>query len=319
MRAFRPVLLVALASALLAAPAAAACSPAGAAGSAAPDAGCSCSAAGGVVPAPSWTRAEGVVWLPDKSRIRAGADGFVVKLLAAEDSAVQRGDPIIEMKDPLLVTLVKLHKARYRELEARFTAMEFSDRTQAEIVRQKMENESADLVRAQERLDALLIRSPADGRFVVPIASDLPGRYVRRGELIAYVFDQSIMTVRLVVGQSDIGLIHERTTGIQARLDDWDARPIQAEILREVPAASMQLPAAALAGQGGGLFATDPGDSKGLRTLEKIFQIDLALPEQARPERIGGRVHVRFDHGAEPLAYQWYRSLRQLFMSHFRV
>ena len=272
-----------------------------------------------LAPAPSWTRAEGVVWLPDQAQVRTEADGFVVKLLAAEDSPVKRGDLLIEMSDPLLVMRVKLHQARFRELQASYIEKEFTDRTQAEIIRQKMQNESADLERAQERLDALLIRSPADGTFVVPDAQDMPGRYVERGELIAYVVDLTEMTVRVVVGQSDIGLIHEHTRKVEARLDDWDARPVQAVIMREVPAAGEKLPTAALAGNGGGLFATDPADPEGLRTLETVFQIDLRLPDQEHVERIGGRVHVRFDHGSEPLAQQWYRSLRQLFMSHFGV
>ena len=272
-----------------------------------------------LVPAPSWTRAEGVVWLPEQSQVRAGADGFVVRLLAAEDSAVWRGDLLMEMEDPFLRTRVKLHEARIRELEARYIEQEFIDRTQAEIIRQKLDNESADLARARERLDALVIRSPADGTFVVSNAQDLPGRYVRRGELLAYVINNAAMTVRVVVGQVDIGLIDERTRAVEARLDDWDARPVPAVILRKVPAASDQLPTAALAATGGGPFAVDPRDPQGLRTLEKVFQIDLSLAEQERVERIGGRVHVRFDHGSEPLAYQWYRSLRQLFMRRFGV
>jgi putative peptide zinc metalloprotease protein len=34
---------------------------------------------------------------------------------------------------------------------------------------------------------------------------------------------------------------------------------------------------------------------------------------------VGGRVHVRFDHGWAPLGLQWYRQVRQLFLSHFNV
>jgi putative peptide zinc metalloprotease protein len=34
---------------------------------------------------------------------------------------------------------------------------------------------------------------------------------------------------------------------------------------------------------------------------------------------IGSRVYVRFDHGSEPLAQQWYRSLRQVFLKQLNV
>jgi putative peptide zinc metalloprotease protein len=272
-----------------------------------------------LAPAPSWTRAEGVVWLPQQSQVRAEGEGFVVRLLAPEESRVRRGDALIELEDALLAARVELHQARLRELEASFIEQQFANRTQAEIIRQKIDNESAALARAEEKVAAMVIRSPADGIFIVPKAVDLPGRFVRRGELVAYVVDHGDMTVRVVVGQDDIGLVHQRTRKVEAQLDAYGSRPVPAEILREVPAAGDRLPTAALAGSGGGLFATDPTDPEGLRTLKKVFQIDLALPRQEQLELIGGRVQVRFDHGAEPLAQQWYRSLRQLFMSHFGV
>jgi putative peptide zinc metalloprotease protein len=51
--------------------------------------------------------------------------------------------------------------------------------------------------------------------------------------------------------------------------------------------------------------------------LNKLFHIELALSQPL--ERLGGRAWVRFEHGAEPLSRQWYRRLRQLFLSRFDV
>jgi putative peptide zinc metalloprotease protein len=53
--------------------------------------------------------------------------------------------------------------------------------------------------------------------------------------------------------------------------------------------------------------------------LESLFQLDLSLPEEVKDPHIGGRVYVRFEHGSMPLAMQWYRSLRQLFLRKFYV
>jgi putative peptide zinc metalloprotease protein len=33
----------------------------------------------------------------------------------------------------------------------------------------------------------------------------------------------------------------------------------------------------------------------------------------------GGRAYVRFDHGRVPLAAQWYRQMREIFLSRFNV
>jgi len=90
-----------------------------------------------------------------------------------------------------------------------------------------------------------------------------------------------------------------------------------AEIVREVPAASGRLPSAALGTRGGGLFAVDPTDSDGVTILQDVFHLELQLEEPI--DRLGGRAYVRFDHGQEPLAQQWYRTLRQLFLSRFHV
>ena len=70
---------------------------------------------------------------------------------------------------------------------------------------------------------------------------------------------------------------------------------------------------------GGGEIAVDPQDQNGTKLLERVFLFDLDLDGQLRPERFGTRVHVRFEHRYEPLARQWYRRMRQLFLSRFDV
>src|SRR6185503_19154069 len=55
-----------------------------------------------VVPAPSWTRAEGVIWVPEEAQVRAGTDGFVERLLVSPDSEVVRGQPLVQAEDPFL-------------------------------------------------------------------------------------------------------------------------------------------------------------------------------------------------------------------------
>jgi len=87
----------------------------------------------------------------------------------------------------------------------------------------------------------------------------------------------------------------------------------------QVPAASDRLPSKALTEAGGGRFAADPRDSNQLRTLARTFQFDLELPPDAAHSNFGSRVLVRFDHGREPMAAQWYRRLRQLFLSRFEA
>jgi putative peptide zinc metalloprotease protein len=71
-----------------------------------------------------------------------------------------------------------------------------------------------------------------------------------------------------------------------------------------------------LSDRAGGRQVTDPADKDSVQTLEPVFLVDLILPRDAT-RRVGGRAWVHFEHGAEPLAWQWGRRLRQLLLKHF--
>jgi putative peptide zinc metalloprotease protein len=272
-----------------------------------------------LAPAPHWTRAEGVLWLPEQAHVRAGTDGFIVRLLVAADSRVKRGDAVLELEDPLLDAHLEVLKAQRKELKVEFDAKQYEDRVEAQKIEDELKTVEASLARARERIDDLVVRSSSDGMLVVPQAQDLPGRFVRHGEPIAYVVDFKEMTARVVVPQGDVGLVRRDTQSVEVRLADKVGAALPATILREVPAASDRLPSAALGSVGGGQFQVDPQDEQGTRTLDPIFQFDLSLPPDTEIGNAGGRVYVRFDHGTEPLAQQWYRSLRQLFLRQFTI
>jgi putative peptide zinc metalloprotease protein len=270
------------------------------------------------LPLPLYTRGEGVTWLPERSVVRAGADGFVVEVLAEPHRPVQVGDALVRMRDPLIETKVRALEAERRELELRVQALAEEDRVQAEITRDRLAEMEASLSRARERASEVLIRSPADGLFLIDGGRDLVDRYVRQGEVMAYVVDLSSATARVVVTHERVGALREGTEAAWVRLAHDPGRVLPARIIREVPAATDRLPAQALGSAAGGPFVVDPGDPEGLRTLEPVFQFDLALPDGAM-RAAGERVHVRFDHGTEPLAGRAYRALRRLFLRQLGV
>ena len=74
------------------------------------------------IPFPLYTAAEGIVWLPEQSQLRAGTDGFVRGILAESGSLVVRGQPLIATEDPLLVSRVDVLKAKVLERRARARA-----------------------------------------------------------------------------------------------------------------------------------------------------------------------------------------------------
>ena len=273
-----------------------------------------------VLPAPLWTLAEGVTWPSEKSQVRAEADGFIAELLVTGHSQVQQGQPIIRTLDPLShtrVTKLELHK---KQLEIQLMALQTLDRVQAEIVREELNAATENLQRAREQTAALLIRSPRAGIFIVPREQDQVDRFVRKGEVVAFVTNpDDHSTVRAAVSQDDIGLVREYVRKVDVRSAGWSSKSYPSEVAREIHGGTYMLPTAALGSNGGGPFATDPSDREGRKTLERVFEIEISLPPEGRTQYLGTRMHIRFDHGFEPLGLQAWRSLRQLFLRRFGV
>jgi len=272
-----------------------------------------------LLPVPLHTVSEGVVWLPEESYVRAADAGFVKKISFEPSLRVSVGDLLVDKDEPDLTASVHVLESQIVGLRQRLASEQFTDRVQADITRQEIDLREANLARAKERADALRVRSRFDGVFLAPGAEDLPGRYAKRGEVLGYLIFQQSRTARVVVTQDDIDLVRNKLVDVSVRLTNRPSETYSAKVAREVPAASEQLPSRALTEAGGGRFVADPRDNAQMKTLQRTFQFDIELPPEAANTNFGSRVLVRFYHGNEPLAFQWYRRLRQLFLSHFET
>lgn len=272
----------------------------------------------GYVPVGSWTNAEGVVWMPEQSRVRAAHACFGGQLLAEAGSEVKAGQPLLSCADPELETLIAQYEARQSEMQARLAQAQATDRVQTQLVQSELTHSQQRLADVRERLAQLSLRAPHDGRFAMPSPGDFPGRFFNRGDVVGYVLDPSRFTLLTVVGQGDVDMVRSGTTRVELRMADQVAEMVPARIEREVPAATNQLPSMALALQGGGKIGLNPGASgKEPMSLASLFQFELKLDHGDALRKAGQRVYVQFVHPREPLASQWYRSVRQLFLKTF--
>jgi putative peptide zinc metalloprotease protein len=161
----------------------------------------------------------------------------------------------------------------------------------------------------------MALRSPRAGRVSWIEPQTLLGRYVQRGELLGYVLADDRLVARTVVRDEDIAWLLSGVRSVsvmrpeeagQAHAGRWDG---------VVPETGSVLPAAALGVQVGGRIETDPTDADGLRTLQPVAVIDVQVPDLA-VQRLGSRLLVRFDHGAQPLGARLLRRLQQLTLRH---
>jgi putative peptide zinc metalloprotease protein len=272
-----------------------------------------------LVPVPYSTVVEGAVWLPDRSMVHAGAGGFVARVEAKPSGEVHEGQVLIVLEDPILLARRRVLEAEVRQLELVYAAQRTQDVVRAELTRQRREVSEAGLARVTEEIERLTIRSPAAGRFILPRAADIEGRFVERGSVIGYVVEPQETRLRVVLLQDEIDPVRSDTRDITVRIAGRMGQIHAASGVREVPAAGYTLPTKALSTDGGGRVFLDPRDPSGMRTLQAVFQLELTMPGAEAADFLGRRAWVRFDHGAEPLPGRWYRAIRQVFLREFSI
>jgi len=273
-----------------------------------------------VLPFPHRTMVDGVTWPSDRSQIRIGADGFVRKIAADNRAPVRKGQPLIISEDPFLEGRARLIRAQIRTLETQEAAVRRQDRVEAALAREEIAAAESELARIEQRIAELTIYAPRDGRLVILNAADLVGQFVRKGGLVGYVVDRNdTLAVRMMIDQDQVDLVRSHTESIEIMPAGYDVEPIAASIVQETPGGSMRLPTPALGVVGGGEIPVDPRDGQGVRTLERYFEFELRVADGAGTEFLGRRVRIKIVHGFEPIGFQVWRSLRQLFLRLYGV
>ena len=271
------------------------------------------------IPAPHHVTTQGVVWLPEEAHVRAGSDGTISRIAATEGAWVAPGQLLVEENHPILETEVERLSGRLTELQAQADAELRGDRVLREVGTLELQEAQAELAIQQQRLGELRVPAMAEGRFVLAAASaaDMPGRFVKKGDLIGYVTPRRAEVARIAVGQDDIELVRDHLNGLQFRLANLPGRTFDGRIVRAVPGGTRELPSPALAAANGGPIALDPRDEKGKTALGRVFLFDVALPAELGQVPFGTRVHVRFALDWEPLGWQAARRARQLLLGRF--
>ena len=275
---------------------------------------------------PLSAQAEGIVWLPPRGEIRAGAEGSVVAVLFARRvltkgllraATVVAGTPLLQLENPLLTARMTALEWTLAETRARQGAARMRDPTLSAQLADQLTRLAADLAALRKEANALVITSPVSGRLVVPDAYRLPGRYLRQGDVVAYVIEAAPPLVRVALPQADAALLGRREGAIGVRLVDQPQRVVQARIRQQVPSATRELPGVALGALGGGQIAVEPTQPR--RAMEAHFIVDLELPAGTSAGRIGGRAIVRFEQAAEPLAERLHRAWRRVLLDRLGV
>jgi putative peptide zinc metalloprotease protein len=271
------------------------------------------------IPLPHHTQVDGVLWLPDRAVLRAGQGGFVDRVMLASGAVIKPGDAVLRLVDPAVTARVQAQAARETAARVRYEAARVESPAAGEQYAGELRREEIALAHERAKAALLDVRAATGGRLWLARAEDMPGRHFAQGEVLGYVLPQEAPRVRVIVDQADESFIRSHTKSIRVKLPFAPERAWEARVVRAVPAASNDLPSAALGRQGGGGVAVDPRDESGRKALTTHFEYELALPDDFPYRLIGSRVSLRFEHPMEPLGLRMWRGVRRLFLGYFHT
>jgi putative peptide zinc metalloprotease protein len=212
-------------------------------------------------------------------------------------------------------------RAQRDELEAQLAGLYSIDRVRRQILENQLSTVRSKQSRVNEQQRDQLLVAQSAGTFIVEGKLALIGRYLRQGEVAAYVVPPVARTIRVAVEQADVGNLAAGVERIELRFAESleTGAPVATTILRQTPKADVLVASPALTTVGGGDLLADPTDATGRTVLEPVFDIELAWPVEAPGTQVGGHVHVKFVHPPASLSQRLIVATRRVFLGRFDV
>ena len=272
-----------------------------------------------IVPLPSSTRTQGVVWVNEQAEVYASQGGQIQALLVSNGDRVQHGQVLLELESDTLSLQLEQQRTAVRLAELEVTRYRQSEPALARSSTITLQQAQAELARTREQLKQLAVRAPFSGTVVMGDADILQGALVDQGELLFYIVNEEQRVVRAVVAQSSMGQVEQGINKASVRLPQAMQQRLAVTVSRQLPSANNELPSAALKNTGFGGFDVESqqGDAP-LRTREKVFHLELTLehrPEALQSVPMGTRAFVTLEHDSEPIGQRLFRLSRQLLLN----
>jgi putative peptide zinc metalloprotease protein len=263
------------------------------------------------------THIEGIVALPEAASVRAKSSGFMKEILINNGEKVNEGDTLFDLENPELVAKEQLIKAQIAELKVQENQAFIKGPLASQIIKLDIQHAQATLIDTQAKISKLSIKSEVSGVMSIPKALDMPGRFYRKGDVLAYVIDLSEVIVKAIIPQNKYDQLNTGGRNWQVKLNSQPEHTFKAAAGQEVPRASYQLPSAKLGSAGGGAIMVDARDTEGRTVLEAVYQVELTIPNYTE-HYLAGKVEVKAQHQPENFATYVYRVLTRFLSNNFQ-
>ncbi|MFK7967455.1 MAG: biotin/lipoyl-binding protein [Burkholderiaceae bacterium] len=280
----------------------------------------------GLTPLPDRTLVQAVAWAPEGTRIRVNQPGVIESVRARDGELVSSGQTLLQLQDPQLEAQIRAQVAHIAGLENEWHD-ELSQATAQMTGRRELLTQAhRRLIHLQQNQARLAVNTEQAGRIrLARPAEDLPGRFVTKGELLAYVQTNQPLELRAVLTENQANQLRRHETKhlvARARSANGAGPSFRATVLSLSPDAIDTLPSDALAADANGqiltkMTAADANEPRvGKVPLRPTYQLDLELDKHALDSTTlvpGQRVWVRLDLGWRPLLGQLLEATGQAF------
>lgn len=271
-----------------------------------------------IIPLPYNSTQQGVVWLPEEAAIYAKEDGFITYNHSDGHSLV-KGDPLFILKNTNLTEQKNLLELQLSEIDLKIRGAYFNNFQEKE----KLETQKNGLIEQLQfyntKNETLEEKAKDSGTWYLAENKVLHNAFYKKGETVGYVVNEPTKIIRSAVTQAQYDLIQTRLNHIEIKLKSNLGEVYQGKIIRSTPQAQNKLLSHALSFENGGNILTDPKDPEGLLTLETYMDLEIQVDKPIALNAYGSSTYIKYDLGYSPLAIQWYRQLKQLFLEQFDV
>jgi putative peptide zinc metalloprotease protein len=279
----------------------------------------------GVLKVPEYFRIEGIVEPVNMAVVYTESDGFVTDFLRSDQMVAPGGKSLVTAANPELEAEKKSSLAELRGLEAKRRIAETQEIAAVQIIDEQIDALKEKIDRVEFQLDSLNVKTTLAGTWISPDIDKTKGGYISRGKEIGLVADMNNVLIRAFARQELGGMLFEQAKNyakinVEIKAKGRPDVSLTGEIEQVLPAGQQKLPYRAMGYAVGGSIPTLADDPQGLKTAEEFFEVrirpNLADPNQLRS---GQRIVARIQMPDKPLAFQWWRSLRQLFQRRFYI
>ncbi|MBV9608646.1 MAG: GAF domain-containing protein [Acidobacteria bacterium] len=210
-------------------------------------------------------------------------EGVIKKVYVREGDPVQPGTVLADLEDWNYRGALAEARAKYETAVSTMNrALATNDGTEAGIQRVQADYWSAELKRAEERLDRTHLRSPIAGVIATPHIEDLVGRHLNSGDVFAQVIDSSKASVDVAIDEDDVSLLRQAGEKAAVKLDGFPTRTFNGTVMVVSP-------------------------KSGVENDRRVFYARVMVPNEASVIRSGMQGRGKVSIGWHPAGYVLFR------------